>query len=239
MDTRREFLKKIGVAAVATSTVATKTFADDKKIITAALIPEADAILPDLPYSYDALEPFIDKETMELHHSKHHKAYVDGVNNARKKLKEARDNNDYSLVEHWSKKLAFHSGGHFLHTLFWNCMAPKSKNNVNAPSKVLLDRINLDFGSFDNFKKQFSAAANAVEGSGWALLHCDNKTKSLAIMIAENQHKLSPWGTTPILGIDVWEHAYYLKYRNKRADYVTAWWEVVAWNNVSKNYEQV
>lgn len=239
MDTRRGFLKKVGVAVLAGSTISTQTFAEDQKNLAASLIPESDAVLPELPYAYDALEPFIDKETMELHHSKHHKAYVDGVNNARKKLKQARDSGDFSLIEHWSKKLAFHSGGHFLHTLFWKCMSPKNKDNKNTPSSELLNRINLDFGSFDNFKKQFSAAANAVEGSGWALLHCYNKTKSLAIMIAENQHKLSPWGTTPILGIDVWEHAYYLKYRNKRADYVSAWWEVVSWNNVSTHYSQV
>jgi Fe-Mn family superoxide dismutase len=175
---------------------------------------------------------------MELHHSKHHKAYVDGLNKAEAELAKARTSGDFSLIQHWSKQCAFHGGGHALHSLFWQCMTPQSKGGGTMDTSPIMNAIDASFGSFEQFKKQFTAAAIAVEGSGWALLHYRKDDGALIILQAENQHKLSSWNTVPILGIDVWEHAYYLKYQNKRADYVNAWWNIVNWKAVNAFYEQ-
>ena len=188
--------------------------------------------LPSLPYAYADLEPYIDAQTMELHHSKHHKAYVDGLNKAEAELAKARAAGDFSMIQHWTKQSAFHGGGHALHTLFWQSMASPKNGAGGTPQGELSSKINEDFGSFDAFKKQFSAAALAVEGSGWAILHQRHSDNRLIILQAENQHKLSTWNTTPLLALDVWEHAYYLKYQNKRADYIQAWWNVVNWNAI-------
>jgi Fe-Mn family superoxide dismutase len=191
--------------------------------------------LPPLPYPYDALEPYIDAKTMELHHSKHHQAYVDGLNRAERELARARASGDFTYVEYWSKKLAFNAGGHFLHSLFWQIMAPPGAGGGGEPTGTLRQKLERDFGSFDAFRRHFSAAALAVEGSGWALLHYRPSDDRLLILQAENQHKLTAWGTIPIMGIDVWEHAYYLKYQNRRKDYIDAWWNVVNWAQVERN----
>jgi Fe-Mn family superoxide dismutase len=192
--------------------------------------------LPKLPYEYSALEPFIDAATMELHHSKHHAAYVKGLIEAELELAKARANSDFSLVQHWSRKVAFNGGGHALHSLFWQTLAPHQKGGGGEPSGKLADAITRDFGGFLPFKAQFSAAAAQVEGGGWAILHLRHSDKRLVILQAENQHKLSSWDTTPLLPLDVWEHAYYLKYQNKRPDYITAWWNVVNWSFVATRY---
>jgi len=194
--------------------------------------------LPSLGYGYSDLEPHIDAMTMELHHSKHHKAYVDGLNKAETELAKARSNGDFSLIQHWSKQCAFHGGGHALHSLFWKIMIPVSKGGGILDACPLADAITTSFGSFELFKKQFTAAAIAVEGSGWAILHYRRDDGVLIILQAENQHKLSAWNTIPLLAIDVWEHAYYLKYQNKRSDYVNAWWNIVNWKAVNELYEQ-
>lgn len=188
--------------------------------------------LPKLPYAYDALEPYIDAQTMELHHSKHHAAYVKGLNEAEAELAKSRASGDYSLIQHWSRKVAFNGGGHTLHSLFWKTLAPKGKGG--EISSALMKNIEIDFGSEANFKAQFAAAATQVEGAGWAILHLRHSDNRLVILQAENQQKLSIWDATPILALDVWEHAYYLKYQNKRADYIAAWWNVVNWNVVSE-----
>ncbi len=188
--------------------------------------------LPKLDYAYDALEPHIDAATMELHHSKHHAAYVKGLNEAELELAKARASGDFAAVQQWSRKAAFNGGGHALHSLFWKAMAPAGKGG-GEPKGALLKKIEEDFGSFAAFKGQFTAAAVQVEGAGWALLHHRAEDNRLLVLQAENQHKLSPWNSTPLLGIDVWEHAYYLKYQNKRADYVAAWWNVVNWDYVA------
>jgi superoxide dismutase, Fe-Mn family len=190
--------------------------------------------LPELPYSYDALEPFLDKETMELHHSKHHQGYVNGVNGAEAALAKAREAGDFGLIQHWSRQLAFHYGGHYLHSMFWATMAPNGAGGGGEPTGVLADKISEDFGDFGAFQSQFSAASAAVEGSGWGLLHYRPTDDRLVICQAENQHKVAQWGATPILGIDVWEHAYYLKYQNRRPEYIKAWWNVVNWDAVAE-----
>ena len=193
--------------------------------------------LPSLPYSYNALEPYIDAKTMELHHSKHHKAYVDGLNKAEAELAKARSSQDFSLIQYWSKQSAFHGGGHALHSLFWKCMASPNQGGGGEPKGQLSEKIKEDFGSFDSFKKQFSSAAASVEGSGWAILHLRKSDQRLIILQAENQHKLSAWDTIPLLNIDVWEHAYYLTYQNKRVDYIQAWWNIVNWNFVEELFK--
>ncbi|HOC72965.1 MAG TPA: superoxide dismutase [Candidatus Hydrogenedentes bacterium] len=195
--------------------------------------------LPELPYAYDALEPHIDAKTMELHHSKHHAAYVKGLNEAEAALAKARAANDYAMVQYWSKRAAFNGGGHFLHSMFWTVMAPAGKGGGGVPEGALMDHITRDFGSFEAFKAQFSAAAAAVEGSGWALLVYRPADDRLVILQAENQHKLTDWAGTPVLGLDVWEHAYYLNYQNRRPDYIAAWWNVVNWGQVQKNIDNL
>jgi Fe-Mn family superoxide dismutase len=189
--------------------------------------------LPPLPYDYEALEPHIDGQTMRLHHDKHHLAYVNGLNTAEKKLSEARSNNDYALVKHWERELAFHGAGHFLHCIFWENMSP---NGGGSPTGELLTAIETRFGSYDTFLAHFLAAGAAVEGSGWVLLTKNNVTKALDILTAEKHQDLSQWVNTPILTCDVWEHAYYLKYQNNRGAYLQAFTKVINWSDVSKRF---
>ena len=189
--------------------------------------------LPPLPYEYEALEPHIDAQTMKLHHDIHHLGYVKGLNNAEGKLAEARESGDMGLVKHWSRELAFHGSGHFLHSIFWPNMSP---NGGGAPDGDLAAQINTDFGSFEAFQKHFSAAAAQVEGSGWALLVWNGEARKLEILQAEKHHDLTQWVVVPLLVIDVWEHAYYLKYQNKRPAYIEAWWNVVNWSNVAERF---
>ncbi len=187
--------------------------------------------LPPLPYAYDALEPHIDEQTMRLHHDIHHNGYVAGLNNAETKLAEARESGDMGLIKHWSRELAFHGSGHFLHTIFWENMGP---NGGGEPTAELAGAINRDFGSFENFKKHFLAAANQVEGSGWAILACQCDTNKLTILQSEKHQNLTQWGVVPLLVLDVWEHAYYLKYQNKRPEYTAAFFNVINWDNVAE-----
>lgn len=192
--------------------------------------------LPPLPYGYNELEPHIDEQTMRLHHDKHHLAYVNGLNNANQKLSEAREKNDFALVKHWEREAAFHGAGHFLHVIFWENMSPKGGGE---PSGVLMDGIRQSFGNFASFMAQFKAAATAVEGSGWAILTKNLTDKSLAILTAEKHQDLSQWVSAPILCLDVWEHAYYLKYQNNRAAYVEAFTNVINWGNVTDRFKAI
>jgi len=190
--------------------------------------------LPLLPYAYDALEPYIDEQTMHLHHDLHHKAYVDGLNKALDMLEAARQSGDFGLVKHWEREAAFNGSGHLLHSLFWENMAPGAGGE---PAGALRAQIEQDFGSFEAFRKQYSAAATAVEGSGWALLVWEPTAGQLEILTSEKHQNLTQWGVVPLLALDVWEHAYYLKYQNKRAAYVEAWWNVVNWDDVAERLQ--
>jgi len=193
--------------------------------------------LPPLPYAYDALEPHIDEQTMRLHHDKHHLGYVNGLNKAEEKLAEARAAGDFAMVKHWSREAAFHGSGHFLHAIFWPNMAPAGNGGGGAPSGTLAEQINKDFGSFEAFKAHFTAAAGAVEGSGWALLVWQPVGEKLEVLQSEKHHNLTQWGVVPLLVLDVWEHAYYLKYQNNRGAYVNAWWNVVNWSDVAERFK--
>lgn len=186
--------------------------------------------LPALPYAYNALEPHYDEVTLRLHHGKHHQAYVDGLNKAEDKLQEARTSGDFALVKHWERELAFHGSGHLLHSLFWANMAP---NGQGEPQGELLELINESFGSLEAFKKQFSAAAAAVEASGWALLVQSTELDGLRVLTVEKHQDITLIGAIPLLTVDVWEHAYYLKYQNRRAEWIAAWWNIVNWDDVA------
>ncbi|AEB76615.1 superoxide dismutase [Clostridium botulinum] len=188
--------------------------------------------LPKLPYDYDSLEPYYDEETLKIHHDKHHQAYVDGLNKAESELINARNSGDYSLIKHWEKELAFNGAGDVLHTLFWENMIPGG----STPSDNILEIINKDFGNFENFKKQFSSAAATVEGSGWCALVFIPELDKLQIIQIEKHQNLVILGSIPLLVLDVWEHAYYLKYQNRRADFINAWWNIVNWDEVTKRY---
>lgn len=195
--------------------------------------------LPELPYAYDALEPHIDNETMSIHHTKHHNTYVSNLNGAlegysdlqNKSLDELLKDLD-NLPKEIQTAVRNNGGGHANHSLFWELMSP---NGGGSPKGSLAEAIDAKFGSFDQFKEEFKAAATGRFGSGWAWLVVDNG--ELAITSTPNQDTPVMDGKTPILGVDVWEHAYYLKYQNKRPDYVSAFWNVVNWDKVAELYQ--
>jgi len=195
-------------------------------------------VLPPLPYAYEALEPHIDAQTMRLHHDIHHKGYVDGLNKAVEQLSAFRAAEPGAAgtpgapsIKAVERELAFHGSGHFLHTIFWQNMAPAGSGG--EPDVNLGQALERSFGGMEGFWKQFSEAAKAVEGGGWGLLVYEPVANRLMTMQAEKHQNLTAWGVTPLLVIDVWEHAYYLKYQNKRADYVAAFRNIINWTDVS------
>ncbi|OIJ16733.1 superoxide dismutase [Anaerobacillus alkalilacustris] len=194
--------------------------------------------LPELPYSFDALTPHIDEETMKIHHGRHHNTYVTNLNNALEGHAELADKSLEELIsdldalpETIRTAVRNNGGGHANHSLFWEVMSP---NGGGEPTGELADAITAAFGSFDAFKEEFAKAATTRFGSGWAWLIVDNG--KVAVTSTPNQDTPIMEGKTPILGLDVWEHAYYLNYQNKRPDYISAFWNVVNWDEVSKRY---
>ncbi|MBN6205421.1 superoxide dismutase [Ralstonia pickettii] len=190
--------------------------------------------LPPLPYSYDALEPYISAEIMKLHHDKHHRSYVEGLNKAENEMQQARMSGNFELIKHWEREAAFNGAGHYLHTIFWNNMRP---GGGGRPAGELMRAINQAFGSFDSFKKHFTEAANAVEGGGWAILVWSPRSRRLEILQAEKHQNLSQWDVVPILVLDVWEHAYYLQYKNERKKYIENWWNIVNWQDAEMRFK--
>lgn len=197
-------------------------------------VPLGKHVLPPLPYAYNALEPYIDEETMHLHHDKHHQSYVNGLNKAEIEMARARKNGDFSLIKHWEREAAFNGAGHYLHTIFWNNMSPAGGRK---PAGAIAAEIARTFGGFQPFKKHFSASAEKVEGSGWTLLVWVPRAQHCEILQAEKHQNLSQQDVVPLLVLDVWEHAYYLKYKNDRAAYIKAWWNIVNWENVDDRFE--
>ncbi|MCF6137926.1 superoxide dismutase [Pseudalkalibacillus berkeleyi] len=196
--------------------------------------------LPALPYEFNALEPHIDEETMKIHHGKHHNAYVTKLNGALEGHADLQDKSIEALVsnldavpENIRTAVRNNGGGHANHTLFWQVLSP---NGGGAPTGELADKINSKFGSYDQFKEDFAAAAAGRFGSGWAWLVVNNG--ELEITSTPNQDTPLMEGKTPILGLDVWEHAYYLNYQNRRPDYISAFWNVVNWDEVEKRYNE-
>jgi Fe-Mn family superoxide dismutase len=193
-------------------------------------------VLPELPYGYDALEPFIDEQTMHLHHDKHHNAYVEGLNKTLKALAEAGVDESQPLLNGLTEDLSFNAGGHLLHTIFWSVMAAANNGGGGDPTGPLADGITKDFGSVEAFRTRFSKVAAGVKGSGWAILSYEPVGDHLMVQQVKQHDMQLIAGATPLLPLDVWEHAYYLKYFNVKADYVKAWWNVVNWGAVSAAY---
>ena len=198
-------------------------------------------LLP-LPYPYDALEPYIDAWTMEVHYTKHHQGYVDKLNKALEGYADLQNKSPEELLvfldqvpEEIRKAVHNNGGGHLNHSLFWKWMAPASKGGGGEPQSKLSEAVNNAFGSFQEFKNQFSNAATNHFGSGWAWLALD-KDGTLRIFSMPNQDNPVMRGMKPVLGLDIWEHAYYLKYQNRRPEYIEAWWNVVNWEEVGRNF---
>jgi Fe-Mn family superoxide dismutase len=272
MASRREFLQKsllagIGVSVLGKSVLNAKSFTPDEKIVAGLF----QFTLPKLPYGYDALEPWIDQRTMEIHHDKHHQAYVDNLNKARAKTEVAPqatmgvsaspETLEVATIDEPSDNLAGrkeleeilfaaskqdivvknNAGGHWNHSFFWEIMRPASeKPETNIPTEKLAEHINQTFGSFEKFKEQFTAQALGRFGSGWAWLV--KKEGNLVLTSTPNQDNplmdTAEVQGTPLLGIDVWEHAYYLKHQNLRAEYIKDWWSVVNWDKVNEHYSK-
>ncbi|MGQ9871883.1 superoxide dismutase [Leptodesmis sp.] len=207
----------------------------------AAESPKGPFTLPPLPYAYDALEPHIDKATMQFHHDKHHAAYVNNLNAAVAKYPQLQTRSVESLIQNLNSlpediriTVRNNGGGHLNHTMFWEIMGPKAGG---PPVGAIATAINESFGSFEEFKKQFNDAGAKRFGSGWAWLTIDRAGK-LQVSSTANQDSPLMEGRYPILGNDVWEHAYYLKYQNRRTDYLNAWWNVVNWEAVNQRLRQ-
>ncbi len=191
--------------------------------------------LPKLPYDYNALEPFISTKIMTLHHTKHHQTYVNGANAAQEKLEKARKGEIEIDMKAVLRDFSFNLSGHILHSNFWPNMAPSGKGG-GTPGGEIADVINKNFGSFTAFQKEFSTAAKTVEGIGWAILMLDPMTNALHVVQIEKHNTAAISGLKPLLVLDVWEHAYYLQYKNDRATYVDKWWNVVNWDDVEKRF---
>jgi len=239
MLNRRDWLKVTGVTALASIGSFGLDAASGQAQTTGG--SSYPFTLPPLPYEYDALEPFVDTETMHIHHDKHHAAYVNNLNAALANHPELAQMSVEDLIRHLDKvpdtvrtAVRNNGGGHANHSFFWQIM---QKNGPGQPTGDLGSAIGKTFGSFAAFQDQFTKAALSVFGSGWAWLSLDDK-KQIAIETTPNQE--SPWmaGRTPLVGVDVWEHAYYLKYRNVRADYLVAFYKVVAWDIANQRYQR-
>ena len=199
--------------------------------------------LPEMPYAYDALEPHIDAQTMEIHHSKHHQKYTDGMNGALEKLSPELQDKDIEEIlsninqvpEDVKGAINFNGGGYDNHKLFWNSM---KQNGGGEPTGAIADAINDSFGSFAEFKELFSSKTAPIQGSGWGWLVYNPNSGKVEYKAMSNQTSPRTEGLVPLLGLDVWEHAYYLKYQNKRPDYIAAWWNVINWDEVNDRFSK-
>ena len=199
--------------------------------------------LPEMPYAYDALEPHIDAQTMEIHHSKHHQKYTDGMNGALEKLSPELQEKDIEEIlsninqvpDDVKGAINFNGGGYDNHKLFWNSM---KQNGGGEPTGAIADAINDSFGSFAEFKELFSSKTAPIQGSGWGWLVYNSNSGKVEYKAMSNQTSPRTEGLVPLLGLDVWEHAYYLKYQNKRPDYIAAWWNVINWDEVNDRFSK-
>jgi superoxide dismutase, Fe-Mn family len=233
---RRSVLQTVGglagLALVGSTTTAAA--ADEDGEVGYEATENGRYVLPDLPYEYDALEPYIDERIMELHHSAHHQAYVDGANDALDTFEEMRAENEFDDIKATKRDFSFNFSGHVNHTIFWQNMSPDGGGEPHSDLGAAIDE---EFGSFERFQAEFTASAEAVEGDGWAMLFYEPIADRLVIGQVESQNGLAHQGAIPLLTLDVWEHAYYLQYENQRADYVEEWWNVVDWPDVCQRYE--
>ena len=191
--------------------------------------------LPELNYDYGALEPHISGQIMELHHDKHHAAYVKGANTALEKLAAARDSDDFGAINKLQKDLAFNLSGHVLHSLFWQNLSP---DGGGEPACEVATQLDQDFGGFERFKRHMTEAAGTIQGSGWALAAWDPASSRIIIEQVYDHQGNHGQGTIPLLAIDAWEHAYYLQYENRRPEYVDAMWNVINWSDVAARFQR-
>jgi Fe-Mn family superoxide dismutase len=194
--------------------------------------------LPPLPYDFGALEPVISAEIMNLHYTKHHQAYVNNLNKTLEQYAEAQQRQDLAAMIALQSAIKFNGGGHVNHSIFWTNLSPQDQNGGKPPEGELAGAINQEFGSLQNLIDHMSTKTVAIQGSGWGWLGYDKAKKHLSLAVCDNQDPLSTKGLVPLLGIDVWEHAYYLQYKNVRADYVKAIWSIVNWSNVAERYQK-
>jgi Fe-Mn family superoxide dismutase len=231
---RREWMRVVGASAAGLAAVGLPT----AKSATAVVMRSDDIgikpyELPDLPYAVDALEPHLDARTLTIHHDKHHAGYVKGLNATLEKLDEARKKGDFDAMQDLCRALAFHGSGHVLHTLYFANLHPKAAK----PKGDLLRSIEAQFGSMETLLDELSAATNKVAGSGWGMLAYEPVGRRLLVLQIEKHENQIVCGAVPLLVIDVWEHAYYLKYQNRRADYVKAIMNVVHWDEVARRFD--
>jgi Fe-Mn family superoxide dismutase len=225
---RREFLRLAGLSALAGSLAPAGHAAPDGHGWESTMTHD----LPALPYAYDALEPHYDGETVRVHHDTHHAGYVKGLNAAIEQVQGMLDEGNFAAAKSTAKALAFHGSGHMLHSIFWTNMKPGGGGEPTGHLEVAIAE---QFGGLDRFSRLFLATANSVEGSGWGILAYGAATGELAVLQAEKHENLAAWGFTPILVVDVWEHAYYLKYRNRRPEWTQAFMEhLVNWDDVAR-----
>lgn len=228
---RREFIKSMAFTGGALAVGSANLSAFSEGIDTTTGMHQ----LPPLPYSYTALEPIINSETLHLHHDKHHAGYVKGLNRAELNLKKARETNDYTLIKHLERELAFHGSGHILHALYWQNLSPQGGGE---PKGKLATAIKKSFGDFGQFKAQLIAATKSVEGSGWGIVAYHPIFRKLIILQAEVHQNLTQWGVIPLLAIDVWEHAYYLQYQNRRGEYIDKLFDIIHWDEITNTFSK-
>jgi len=232
---RKEFLKTSAILTGATIFSSNSVFAENinNNGIDKLTDENGNFIHQPLPYNTDDLEPFMDAETLHLHHSFHHGGAVKGANKDIEMIKKVMDSGDLIMADHWTKKLSFHLSSHILHSIFWTNLAKKK----SQPTGNLLKRIEKDFGSTNKMQRLLAKLSKSIEGSGWGILAYQPYSDNLVVLQCENHQKLTVWGAIPLLVIDVWEHAYYLKYKNRRGDFLDALMNIVNWDNVAQRYD--
>lgn len=237
MTTRRDFLQNTAIIAsgliLSNFSHAKENNSETTCISNKLTDAQGKYVLLPLPYSYEALEPVIDTNTVELHYNFHHRPAVAAANKAEDNLSVARNNNDFALVKHYEKELAFNLSSHILHTLYWGNLSGKGGG---IPQGNLLKAIENSFSSYDKLKTHLAAATTSVEGAGWGILGYLPASGKLIVLQCENHQKLTVWGIIPILVLDVWEHAYYLKYQNRRSEYVNNLFNIINWKTVEERF---
>jgi Fe-Mn family superoxide dismutase len=235
MMNRTDFLKNSLIVGGASILPAESLFAQNVQNNGIDKLTDANGafIHQPLPFAENYLEPFMDQETVHLHYTFHHGGAVKGANKDLQMIRKAMDENNLETVDFWTKKLAYHFSSHVLHTIFWTNLS----KNATQPKGELLKRIEHSFGSFDKLKALLSSTSKNVDGAGWGILGYQAFSNSLTVLQCENHEKLTQWGVIPLLVIDVWEHAYYLKYKNKRADFVDALFPLINWDNVAQRLD--
>ncbi|MFT3845476.1 MAG: superoxide dismutase [Lacibacter sp.] len=233
---RKNFLKSGTLAGTVTLLSASDAFAKNltDNPIDKLVDANGNFIQQALPYTEGYLEPYMDSETLHLHYTFHHGGAIKAANTDLKKIKEAMDAGNFETVDYWTKKLSYHLSSHILHSIFWTNLTDKA----TTPKGDLMKRIEKDFGSYDKLKNYLGQTSKNVDGNGWGILGYQPYTDKLTILQCENHEKLTQWGVIPLLVIDVWEHSYYLKYKNKRADFVDALFNIINWDNAALRLEE-